>query len=203
MEQSEACLNGPNSWLACSWPTLLSSQVEDTSWLLGQSETNKTLKVSINIEDEMGIVQERDRIVESAAEKFLSQGISKVTLDEIANDLRMSKKTVYKFFPSKDELLKSMVQIMLGRVEKQVNAIVLSDKPFPEKMTEFMAFVGKFIGRLSTQFVRDMQRFAPSLWKEVESSLPLERSRNLPARAHFRQTRCNVRSGTTGRLLPA
>ena len=118
---------------------------------------------------EMAVVQERDRIVESAAEKFLSLGISKVTLDEIADDLRMSKKTVYKFFPSKDELLKSMVHIMLARVEKQVNTIVLSEKPFPEKMTEFMAFVGKFIGRLSTQFIRDMQRFAPSLWKEVET----------------------------------
>ncbi|MBF8248508.1 MAG: hypothetical protein HW374_1308, partial [Bacteroidetes bacterium] len=32
----------------------------------------------------MAVVQERDRIVESAAEKFLSLGISKVTLDEIA-----------------------------------------------------------------------------------------------------------------------
>lgn len=117
----------------------------------------------------MAVIQERDRIVDSAAEKFLSQGVSKVTLDEIASDLRISKKTVYKFFPSKDELLKSMVHVMMGRLEKQVNAIVSSNKPFPEKMTEFMAFVGKFVGRLSSQFVRDMQRFSPSLWKEVET----------------------------------
>ncbi len=115
------------------------------------------------------IVEEKDRIVESASEKFLSQGISKVTLDEIAADLRMSKKTVYKFFPSKDELLRSIVHMMMGRMERQIDAIVSSSKPFPEKMTELMAFAGKFVGRLSTQFIRDMERFAPALWKEVET----------------------------------
>lgn len=117
----------------------------------------------------MAVVQERDRIVDLASEKFLSQGVSKVTLDEIASDLRMSKKTVYKFFPSKDDLLNSIVKVMLSRVEKQVHAIVSADQPFPEKMTQFLAFVSKFIGRFSTQFVRDMQRFAPTLWKEVET----------------------------------
>ncbi|MBI4429743.1 MAG: TetR/AcrR family transcriptional regulator [Ignavibacteriales bacterium] len=115
------------------------------------------------------ILEEKDRIVESASEKFLSQGISKVTLDEIASDLRMSKKTMYKFFPSKDELLRSIVHLMMGRMERQIEAIVSSNKPFPEKMTELMAFAGKFIGRLSTQFVHDMERFAPALWKEVET----------------------------------
>lgn len=113
--------------------------------------------------------EERDRIVDTAAEKFLSQGLSKVTLDEIASDLQMSKKTVYKFFPSKDELLKSVVHVMMRRLEKQIAAIVSSNKPFPEKMTEFLAFVGKFVGRLSSQFVIDVQRFAPSLWKEIET----------------------------------
>lgn len=115
------------------------------------------------------VVEEKDRIVESASEKFLSQGISKVTLDEIASDLRMSKKTMYKFFPSKDELLRSIVHLMMGRMERQIEAIVSSNKPFPEKMTELMAFAGKFIGRLSTQFIRDLERFAPALWKEVET----------------------------------
>lgn len=117
----------------------------------------------------MAIIAEKDRIVESAADKFLSQGISKVTLDELASDLRMSKKTVYKFFPSKDDLLRTMVHMMMGRLEKQVDAIVSSGKPFPEKMTELMAFAGKFIGRFSSQFLRDLERFAPALWKEVET----------------------------------
>ncbi|HLF20141.1 MAG TPA: TetR/AcrR family transcriptional regulator [Bacteroidota bacterium] len=117
----------------------------------------------------MTIVAEKDRIVESASEKFLSQGISKVTLDEIASDLRMSKKTMYKFFPSKDELLSSIVHLMMGKMERQIEAIVSSSKAFPEKMTALMAFAGKFIGRLSSQFLRDLERFAPALWREVET----------------------------------
>jgi AcrR family transcriptional regulator len=114
------------------------------------------------------ILEEKERIVQSATDKFLNLGISKVTLDEIASELRMSKKTVYKFFPSKDELLRAIVHMMMARMERQISAIVSSDKPFPEKMTELMSFAGKFVGRLSNQFIADMQRFAPALWKEVE-----------------------------------
>jgi AcrR family transcriptional regulator len=117
----------------------------------------------------MADIQEKDRIIEAAHDKFLRNGITKVTVDEIADDLGMSKKTVYKFFPSKDELLKSVVHFMMGFMERRVEAIVSSDKPFEQKMTEFLALVGGFASRISAQFQRDIQRYAPNLWKEIET----------------------------------
>lgn len=117
----------------------------------------------------MADLEEKERIIETAREKFFRDGITKVTVDEIAEDLGISKKTIYKFFPSKDELLKSVVHFMMGFMERRVEAIVSSDKPFEQKMTEFLALVGGFASRIGVQFQRDMQRFAPNLWKEIET----------------------------------
>ena len=111
----------------------------------------------------------KDQILEHASERYLEAGISKVSIDELAADLGMSKKTVYKFFPGKDVLLKAIVGLMTHRVQKQIQEIVSSDKPFEQKMTSLLYVIGKLLGRMSRQFVRDMQRFAPALWKEIET----------------------------------
>jgi AcrR family transcriptional regulator len=109
------------------------------------------------------------RIIEAATDRFMDAGLYKVTMDEIASDLRMSKKTVYKFFPSKEDLLKAIVHTMLKKVESEVQAITTSEKPFEEKFISILNLVGKILRRLSRPFMTDIQRFAPGLWIEIET----------------------------------
>ena len=54
----------------------------------------------------------KDRILTRAEEMFLKSGYSKVTMDEIASNLGMSKKTLYKYFSSKEELVKEIISKM-------------------------------------------------------------------------------------------
>ena len=117
----------------------------------------------------MADLEEKEHIVEHATKRYLESGITKVSIDELAADLRVSKKTVYKFFPSREELLATVVRLMTHRIEKQVEKLVASDKPFEQKMTGMLLIIGKMLGRMSRQFVADMQRFAPALWKEIET----------------------------------
>ena len=108
------------------------------------------------------------RIIDAASDRFMNAGFYKVTMDEIASDLRMSKKTVYKFFPSKETLLKAIVHTLMRRIEGEVHGIISSDRPIEEKLTTLLEFVGKHMRRLSRPFMTDVQRFAPILWKEIE-----------------------------------
>ena len=116
----------------------------------------------------MSDLEEKERIIEIAEQRFLQHGTSKVTLDEIASDLRMSKKTIYKFFPSKEDLLKTIVHAIMARLRARVEGIVESDKPFAQKAPELLAVLGRQIGMISKQFMLDLQRFAPALWKEMD-----------------------------------
>jgi len=112
---------------------------------------------------------DKTRIIEASTDRFMDAGLYKVTMDEIASDLRMSKKTVYKFFPSKEVLLKAIVHTIMKRIEREVQGINSSDKPFEEKLTMLLTVVGKNMRRISRPFMADVQRFAPGLWKEIDT----------------------------------
>ena len=111
----------------------------------------------------------RERILESAQQHFFQTGFSKVSMDELALDLGMSKKTVYKHFPGKELLLKTIARLVMKRTEKQVKAILNNkDLGFMEKLQNLMQFVALQLSVLSRPFVLDVQRNAPGLWKEME-----------------------------------
>ncbi len=112
---------------------------------------------------------EREKILEAAATRFMELGISKVTLDEIAADLRMSKKTLYKHFTSKEDLLKNIIHERIKRNGKRFTDIMGSGKPFAEKLQEMFAFAGKEFSVPGKQFIIDLRRFSPDLWEEADT----------------------------------
>jgi AcrR family transcriptional regulator len=76
----------------------------------------------------------KDRIIEGAADLFKTYGIKSVTMDSLANQFGMSKRTIYEIFADKDELLmavltrmnqqqKEMIRKVLGESENSIIAI--------------------------------------------------------------------------------
>jgi AcrR family transcriptional regulator len=112
--------------------------------------------------------EDKLRLVNAARERFMENGFSKVTVDEIAADLKMSKKTVYKFFPSKEDLLRGVLRSVLLYMENRLTRIVQSEDPFETKLANVLALIGGFIRRMRPQFMLDMKRSAPQLWLEAE-----------------------------------
>jgi TetR/AcrR family transcriptional regulator, cholesterol catabolism regulator len=52
----------------------------------------------------------KERIKLQATDLFMKYGVRSVSMDDIANNLGMSKKTIYQFYADKDELVEAMVQ---------------------------------------------------------------------------------------------
>ena len=50
-------------------------------------------------------MEHQERILNKAHELFMRYGIRSVSMDEIANHLGMSKKTIYQFYADKDALV--------------------------------------------------------------------------------------------------
>lgn len=59
----------------------------------------------------------KDRILLKAEELFMQYGIRSVSMDDIANGLGMSKKTLYQYFADKDELVEGVVDGHIKIVE--------------------------------------------------------------------------------------
>lgn len=110
----------------------------------------------------------KERIISSAQERFFALGFSKVTMDELVSQLGISKKTMYKFFASKDELVQAITEWQMIHVASKVKEIVNSPTDFIEKMHNLWTFMGEMYSRMSKQYHDDMRRFRPDLWKRIE-----------------------------------
>jgi len=110
----------------------------------------------------------RDVILEHARNEFLARGFSKVTVDEIASQLGISKKTLYKSYPSKEELLRASLHSMMRSAGWELERIVSSDKPLVQKLATAMLTMGTYLSRLRKEGIIDLQRSAPTIWKELD-----------------------------------
>ena len=62
----------------------------------------------------------RENILHKAAEMFLSYGFKSVTMDDIATEMSVSKKTLYKYFSNKVELVEASVETVQETIDKAI-----------------------------------------------------------------------------------
>ena len=61
----------------------------------------------------------KERILIKAADLFMRYGIRSITMDEIASQLGISKKTIYQFFTDKDDMVSAVIDLEIKRNEKE------------------------------------------------------------------------------------
>jgi len=111
----------------------------------------------------------RARIVAAAAELFFSRGFVRVTADDIAAELGISKATLYKEFRSKEEILRASVRGFMDEIIVRVDTLIKDDSlSFVERLAALFSLLGSRISHLGPLFVRDIQKSSPTVWKEIE-----------------------------------
>ncbi|MFQ5709266.1 MAG: TetR/AcrR family transcriptional regulator [bacterium] len=110
------------------------------------------------------------RILDQSKEEFSNFGFSKVTMDEIAAALGMSKKTLYKYFPSKQVLLQRVMEASMNEIRVGAEQILLDPElDFMAKLQQLLAFLGEHISQTFKQpFLKDIRKSAPDAWDKIE-----------------------------------
>lgn len=85
-------------------------------------ETISFLKVSFSTFAAKSAEME-DRILGKAAELFINNGVKSVTMDEIARELGMSKKTIYAHFETKTQLIEATSLFIFERIAGGISEI--------------------------------------------------------------------------------
>jgi hypothetical protein len=65
----------------------------------------------------------KEKIISKAAELFLKLGFKSVTMDDIANEMCISKKTIYKFFCNKEILIEESTEMVHQTIHESINTI--------------------------------------------------------------------------------
>lgn len=78
----------------------------------------------------------KDKIVEAARKLFYKYGFKKVSMDEIANEAGVTKRTIYMYFKSKEDLLKYFIQEEIENMKEIVEEVEKKNKDFFETANE-------------------------------------------------------------------
>src|SRR3982751_4594899 len=104
----------------------------------------------------------RQRIVDAARGHFFSHGFRSVTMDDLAAELGISKKTLYAHFSGKIELLEAVLADKFGGIERKLNEVMRAHPhDFSKALHELLISTQGELDEIKPPFVRDMRQKAP------------------------------------------
>jgi len=110
------------------------------------------------------------RILDSSRDLFVRSGFVRVTADDIAGSLGISKATLYRHFASKHDILKDVIHGLIEETAGRIEALIEpSREGLVERLIRLFAFLGEQLTSFGPLLVRDLKRYSPDLWAEVET----------------------------------
>ena len=113
-------------------------------------------------------MSEVERILKFTENKIFSEGFSNVTMDDIASDLRISKKTIYKYFSSKEEFINAVINQLMEKLKTSIVPALNSDKNAIEKLNDLIGILTETTLKINPKMFDDLRQYYPSLWAEVD-----------------------------------
>ena len=77
---------------------------------------------------------DKEKILKTASDVFFSRGFYKIPVDDIASLLKMSKKTIYKHFATKEDLVREVACLFIKTHSNNISNIINSEYNAVEKL---------------------------------------------------------------------
>lgn len=114
------------------------------------------------------LTNEKQRIFIQFKSRFLRDGFYKTSIDSIASDLKISKKTIYKHFPTKEAIVKAIVKDIMNDLTSRVDNIVGSKDDSVSKSVHLVNTISSLLVQVSDKLLDDVRIHAPVIWNDIE-----------------------------------
>jgi AcrR family transcriptional regulator len=107
----------------------------------------------------------KEKIIEGAGNLFVRYGIRSVSMDDIANNLAISKKTLYQYFKDKDDVVSQATMaiiekdrgVFLEMKESSANAI--------EELSKVSGCLRRMFDEMNPSLLFDLNKYHPDAWE--------------------------------------
>jgi AcrR family transcriptional regulator len=110
----------------------------------------------------------KDRIKQKADELFKRYGIKSITMDEIANQLGISKKTIYHSFSDKDELVDEVITDLLNYNRSRCNEARSKSLNAVQEVFMSMEMLEEMFENMNPTILYDLERNHPQTFKKFQ-----------------------------------
>jgi len=102
-------------------------------------------------------------IIQQTLSLFKKMGIRSVTMDFIAEQLGMSKRTLYELFPNKDDLVKACLTLALNERKQKAQEIISQSEHIIETFILFMQMHINELKQVNPLFLHDLKKYHPEV----------------------------------------
>ena len=113
-------------------------------------------------------MENKERILEKATDLFMQYGIRSITMDEIAAQLGISKKTIYQFFTDKDAMVEAVVDMEMNCNEEECRTFSQSADNAVHEIFIAMEGMEEMLKSMNPQLIHDLEKYHPVAFKRLK-----------------------------------
>lgn len=110
----------------------------------------------------------KDRILAGFKELAFTVGFHAATVDELSARTGISKRTIYRYFRSKDEMVGEVMGEIMASTEKLVDQALASGESPVKKLADIIRVASQNLRAINPMMMRDMQKYYPHIWNRIE-----------------------------------
>ncbi|MBP6432305.1 MAG: TetR/AcrR family transcriptional regulator [Ferruginibacter sp.] len=110
----------------------------------------------------------KDRIIQGSLKQFMQYGFRNVSMDDIARNLGMSKKTLYQYFEDKDELVKAALEYDIEIDQKDCLICSTTSSNAIAEVYNIINVVAEQLSDMNPMVLLEMQKFHPTAFSRFQ-----------------------------------
>ena len=110
----------------------------------------------------------KEKIISKSEELFFSLGFKSVTMDDIANAMGISKKTIYAHFSNKTELVEVVTFSVLDHISEGIDRINAASINPIEELYDIKMFVINYLKSVKVSPQHQLKKYYPQIYDRLQ-----------------------------------
>lgn len=111
----------------------------------------------------------KDKVLKKATELFLTLGVKSVTMDDLAHEMGISKKTIYTHFENKTKLIEEITSHLFCSISSGIDSICALHKNPIEELLEIKKFVMQHLKDAKSSPQYQLQKYYPKIYASIRN----------------------------------
>ena len=123
----------------------------------------------------------KKELLEQVMKLFMRLGIKSLTMDDVATQLRVSKKTLYEHFSDKNDLVEQVVTTVCKHHRGCIEGICTKELNAIDEHHEITKFIVAQVGGVHPSVQFDLQKYHPKAWSILDDCEKMDAHRCVSA----------------------
>ena len=111
----------------------------------------------------------KDRIIQEAASLFFRNGVKSMTMSDIANQMGISKRTLYEVFQDKEELLEECINVHIKKIDHEMENLTNNAEDVIDALMRMYAKQLSNAQGINKSVLHDLKKYYLPIYRRIES----------------------------------